>query len=158
MKRSVVIALLVATVIKIAFAWFTSGTNDVVTWLAFTNNARLCGECVYSLPGPYGDPFNHPPFIIHFLRLLSLSAGESFPFWLRLPAILADVGSVFLLVRILPEASVSMLVLVAVSPISILVSGFHGNTDPVMIFFVLLGIYLLTVGRIALAGMAFGML
>jgi hypothetical protein len=156
MKRPVVIALLVATGIKILFVCLTIGTNDVVTWSAFTDSARLCGECVYYIRGPYGDPFNHPPFIIHFLKLLSLT-GESFPFWLRLPAVLADVGSLFLLVRILPNVSTSMLVLVAVNPISILVSGFHGNTDPVMILFVLLAIYLLKLDRIVLAGMAFGM-
>jgi hypothetical protein len=47
----------------------------------------------------------------------------------------------------------------AICPASILISGFHGNTDPVMIFFVLLSVYLLQLNRPMtwLAGLAFGM-
>jgi hypothetical protein len=36
-----------------------------------------------------------------------------------------------------------LLILLAICPISILVSGFHGNTDPLMIFLILLSIYFL---------------
>ena len=36
-----------------------------------------------------------------------------------------------------------LVTLLAVAPPSILISGFHGNTDPVMILFVLLSMYLL---------------
>jgi hypothetical protein len=156
MKRSVLIALGIATLVKLVLAWFTIGTNDVETWRAFAYNARLCRECVYQLAGPYGDPFNHPPFIIHFLRLIS-GAQETFPFWLRLPAILADAGSVFLIARMLSSISTPILVLLAVNPVSIFISGFHGNTDPVMIFFVLLSVYLLNGKRLGWAAAAFGM-
>jgi len=46
----------------------------------------------------------------------------------------------------------------ALSPVSIMVSGFHGNTDPVMICLVLLSIYLVESGRPAwLCGAIFGM-
>jgi len=48
-------------------------------------------------------------------------------------------------------------VLLALNPVSLLVSGFHGNTDPVMIFFVVLTVYLLKTGRLAWAAAAFGM-
>jgi hypothetical protein len=48
--------------------------------------------------------------------------------------------------------------MLALSPVSLVISGFHGNTDPVMIFFVLLSAYLLeTRGRIRLAAIAFGL-
>ena len=52
----------------------------------------------------------------------------------------------------------SRLLPVALSPVLILVSGFHGNTDSVMIFFLLLSIFLIERGRSGWeAGAAFGM-
>jgi len=46
----------------------------------------------------------------------------------------------------------------ALCPISILISGFHGNTDPIMVFFILLSVYLLESRALAwAAGLAFGM-
>src|ERR1700741_3849485 len=154
MKRPVIIAIALATTVKLLSAWFTVGTSDVITWRAFANNAALCGQCVYSLPGPYGDPFNHPPFVVVFLKLIAGTA--LFPFWLRLPSILADIATVFLVSRLLPNASKWLLVLLALNPVSILISGFHGNTDPVMICFVVASIYASTKDRSELAGLAFG--
>lgn len=156
MKRSLIIALGIATLVKLVLAAVTIGTNDVTTWRVFADNAMLCGGCVYHLPGPYGDPFNHPPFMIHFLKLIGTSTAW-FPFLLRLPAILADVGTVLVITRLIPEISTRLLVLLALNPVSILISGYHGNTDPLMIFFVVLTIYLLKTDRLKWAAAAFGM-
>jgi hypothetical protein len=91
----------------------------------------------------------------------------SWEFLLRLPAILADLGSVLLLCRILkPELSDLpgarpariTVALIALAPISILVSGFHGNTDPEMLFFTLLSVcWIANPRRTALAGGAMGL-
>jgi|SRR5215213_3116966 len=156
MKRSLIIALGIATLVKLVLAAVTIGTNDVVTWRSFADNAMLCGACAYQFPGPTGDPFNHPPFIIHFLKLIGTSTTW-FPFWLRLPAILADIGMVLLVARLIPRMSTRLMVLLALNPVSILVSGFHGNTDPLMIFFVVLTVYLLKMGQLNWAAAAFGM-
>src|SRR5262249_15968953 len=110
--------------------------------------------------------FNHPPFILHWLsaiRWLWLATGFRPWFLVRLPLILADLGSLFLVARLLRPALAApgrrfTLLLVAAAPASILVSGFHGNNDPVMIFFLLLSLVLLE--RPApdwLAGAALGM-
>lgn len=157
MKRSLIIALGIAALVKLVLAAVTIGTNDVVTWRAFADNAMLCGRCAYQFPGPYGDPFNHPPFIIHVLKLIGTSSTAWFPFWIRLPAILADIGTVLVVTRLIPGISTRLSVLLALNPVSILVSGFHGNTDPVMIFFVVLAIYLLKTNRLNWAAAAFGM-
>ena len=156
MKRPLLIALGIATLVKLVLATVTIGTNDVATWRVFADNVMLCGECAYQLPGRLGDSFNHPPFIIHFLKLIGPSTGW-FPFWLRLPAILADIGTVLLVTRLMPQISTRLLVLLALNPVSILVSGFHGNTDPVMIFFLVLTVYLIKTGRVNWAAAAFGM-
>jgi hypothetical protein len=82
------------------------------------------------------------------------------------PSILADLGSLVIVARLLaaqprqdrPQQIVPVLALLAIAPISIMVAGFHGNTDPVMIFFLLLSAYVLEVHRRpGLAGAAFGM-
>jgi len=156
MKRSLLIAIGIATLVKLVLAVVTIGTNDVPTWRAFADNAILCGGCAYQFPAPYGDPFIHPPFIIHFLKLIGTSTTW-FPFWLRLPAILADIGTVLVVTRLIPTISTRSIVLLALNPVSILISGFHGNTDPVMIFFVVLSVYLLKRERLNWAAAAFGM-
>jgi len=155
-SRLLIGAVLLATSIKLLLAWFTVGSNDVVAWLSFAKTAQDCGSCVYGSSGPYGDPFNHPPFVIHFLKLLPVS-GDLFPFWLRLPSIAADAGTVFLVHRLAPTLSQYALMLLALNPVSILISGFHGNTDPVMIAFLLAAIFFATKNQALFAGLAFGM-
>ena len=156
MKRSILLAIAVASLVKLSFALFTIGTSDVATWRSFADSVQACGSCVYQSVGPYGDRFNHPPFIIYFLKLIA-GADRLFPFWLRLPSILADIGSVLLIRKMLPKVSVSLLILLSLNHVSILVSGFHGNTDPLMIFFVVLTLYLFSIKRVGWAGAAFGM-
>jgi len=94
----------------------------------------------------HADPmFNHPPFMTRVLLVIWWLANHTafgFPLWIRLPAILADFGSLCLVALII-HPNPRLLVLLAICPMSILISGFHGNTDPVMIFLILLSIYFL---------------
>jgi len=129
---------------KILLALNTWGTNDVYAWERFAHWSALFGSRLYTI-----DPaFNHPPSMIHVLAAmtwLAKTTGIFFPFWLRLPAILADAASLWVVFRIfaarLDEPAVRWgLFLMAISPALILVSGFHGNTDPVVMFFVLLAV------------------
>jgi len=130
---------------KIDLALNTFGTNDVYAWERFARWSGLFGSRLYAI-----DPaFNHPPSMIHALALLTWLAkttGVFFPFWLRLPAILADLGSLWVLSRIFQERLAEPVVrwgllLFALSPALILISGFHGNTDSVVMFFLLLAVW-----------------
>lgn len=121
-----------------------------------------CGQ-VDQRPCP---PFIHPPFMIHALSgwaFLAQISGLPLRFWLRFTCAMADLGSLALLSRPLREQlgeSQARLALLwfATSPIAILISGFHGNTDPILIFFLLLALGLLERQRTAgFAGVAFGM-
>ena len=158
--------VVVSLAAKLRLALTTFGTNDVVYWHEFLATMRESGGV-----GVYRqiDWFNHPPFMLHALDVmdhLARATGLPFPFWLRLPAIAADVGTVAavagLLAKLPPEWKVERprltLAVLAVAPVLVAVSGFHGNTDPAMIFFVVLAVYLLEgVGTPLLAGAAFGM-
>ena len=162
----VIAAITVATAIKVCLAIFTVGTNDVLTWQSFVANIHKAGDAtVYGLRGIYGDPFNHPPFMIHVLLVLdwiSRKTHLSFPFLLRFPAITADIGTLFLIYRMqrigVLKTTVAAIVALALCPISILISGFHGNTDSVLVFFIVASVYLLLVKQSEwAAGLAFGM-
>jgi hypothetical protein len=156
----------IAGTAKIIMALQTRGTNDVMYWELFLNILRRDGGIAVYQQVSF---FNHPPFVLHLLAVLgelSTATGLFLPFWLRLPAILADVGSLLVLAQLATSWPVDLRVdhwyvlvaLIAVAPISIMISGFHGNTDPVMVLLVLLAIYLLEVKHQTwLAGAAFGM-
>ena len=159
-KIAIFSAAAAAFVGKILLALNTYGSNDVYAWERFAQWSRIFGAGIYT-----ADPaFNHPPSIIHVLQAmtwLAKTTGIFFPFWIRLPAILADSASIWILLRIfrrrLHEPLVLWaLLLVAVSPTLILVSGFHGNTDPVVMFFVLLSVWLTDDGSDWASGAAFG--
>jgi len=143
-QASIIAAAAIAFTFKIFLALATYGTNDVYAWERFTRWSALFGSRLYTLDAA----FNHPPSMIHVLAAmmwLAKTTGIAFPFWLRLPAILADTASLWIVSRIfadrLSEPTVRWgLLFLALSPALILVSGFHGNTDPVIMFFVLLSV------------------
>jgi hypothetical protein len=159
---AIVSAAAVAFIFKIFLALTTYGTNDVYAWERFARWSALFGSRLYNI-----DPaFNHPPSMIHVLAAmmwLAKTTGIAFPFWLRLPAIVADAAGLWVVSRIfadrLSEPAVRWgLLLLALSPALILVSGFHGNTDPVVMFFVLLSVWFTQPGgeRDWQSGAAFG--
>jgi 4-amino-4-deoxy-L-arabinose transferase-like glycosyltransferase len=164
--RALFIALACATVVKLYLAYVTTGSLDVPGFYDHLQKIQELGVGAYRVRGAFNNPFNHPPPMIHLFRLwgwLTDTTALPFRFWVRLPSILADVGSFILVARLLsklwPEKKqFSVLLALALCPTAILISGYHGNTDSLMIFFVLLSIYLIETGRWAwLAGLAFGL-
>jgi hypothetical protein len=159
----IVVAALLALAVKLRLAYATVGTNDATTWARFAETARDVGGA-----GLYRAEalFNHPPFMVHVLQIMTELArrtGLPFFFWLRLPAILADVAMLLLAWLLLaprldrPGYRAALLLLAAAPPL-VMISGFHGNTDPAMIALVVLAVYLID-RRDAplLAGIALGL-
>lgn len=147
----IVAAATIACAIKLLVALNTFGTNDVMAFYQFGQSLSQHG-----LEHTYGSgiAFNHPPVVAHFLRFIYDASrwsafretGITFPFLLRLPGILADFVSVLVLLRLrkkFPQLQLPTwsLILFALSPVAIMVSGFHGNTDPVMVMLLLLAAY-----------------
>ena len=174
--RHLAILASAAFVLKIAIALSTYGSTDALIYEADLVKIRRDGAVALYREGIITEwcgqagqrscpPFIHPPFIIHALQgwgALADVSGLPLRFWLRFTCAVADVGSLVLLLRMLPRSrdwqTRTALALFAISPISILISGFHANTDPVLIFFVLVAIYLIESRRPAwLAGVALGM-
>src|SRR5204863_1263716 len=95
--------------------------------------------------------FNHPPLTAYYLSAIyNLSStrfcresGLTFPFLLRLPGIVADFIVVLALCSMTKATDrlrvpTWALTLFALSPVSIMVCGFHGNTDGVMVMLLVL--------------------
>jgi hypothetical protein len=173
-SRWVIVAAALAFVVKISLAWNTYGTNDVIFWERDLAKIQHDGGLALYRDGAQiywngawvrTEPFNQPPFLIHLLRgwgAMADASGLPMRFWLRLTSVLADIGSLALVWSISKASKLYIhplaLGLVALSPVSIMVAGFHGNTDPLMVSLLLLSVYLIETGRGEwLAGAAFGM-
>ncbi len=163
-QRRTAIALIaaIAFAAKLLLALKTYGTNDVYTYERFGLWSRYFGVELYKI----APDLNHPPSMLHILSfILRISEITKLPFQfcLRFPGILADAGTLWLICRIVGDRIADRAVfigvlLVAIAPINILISGYHGNTDPIMIFFVLAAVWLAGYRDNAVAGgMALGM-
>jgi hypothetical protein len=158
-RRALVLSCaLVTTIVKLRLAATTAGTNDIKHWQDFAASVHRLGPIdIYSTH--FAVPFNHPPLIGWLLVAVNAisSHGPSVRFLIRVPASVADVATalvVFELVRLhrsLTEATAAATI-VAISPVLIVISGFHGNTDPVFVMFILLGAYLVLQDRPFWAG------
>jgi len=164
LRRFVLLVAFASLGVKLLIAATTFGTNDVFHWTEFAEGVRRVGPvAVYGQH--FSTVFNHPPPIPFLLVGLNGLAdlGIPFRFLIRVPACLADLGSVLLVFEILrtrrSDLSAAMVAaLVAFSPVLFVISGFHGNTDPVFVFLTLLSFYLLIDrGKPVPSGVAFGL-
>ncbi|PYK74559.1 MAG: hypothetical protein DME42_04415 [Verrucomicrobia bacterium] len=86
--------------------------------------------------------------------------GIHFPFLLRFPGIIADFFVVLVLLRITNTClriPTWALALFALSPVSLMVSGFHGNTDSVMVLPLVCAVWMSLRSRPVLAGLFFAL-
>ncbi|QNK80934.1 glycosyltransferase family 87 protein [Nakamurella sp. PAMC28650] len=163
-RRGILVVAIPVLVIKLVLAATTFGTNDIVHWGDFLLGVKQAGPVgIYALTFPANNSFyNHPPLVGYLLSFINLvqDAGVPYRFTLRALSSLADVGTalvVFELLRrrISPARAGAAGILVAISPISVMVSGFHGNTDPIFVFLVFLAVLLLVdLQRPGLGGVA----
>jgi hypothetical protein len=166
---------LAAFLLKGALAWNTIGTNDISFREAYRDILRQAGALrLYQADIPIfyagkfyqNEPFNQPPLAIAMIDLWARGAdwsGIPFRTVLRLSSSLADLLSLLLVVQLskhVPGLRVSCVALTALAacPVSILISGFHGNSDPIMMLLVLLSLYGLEVlDSPMLCGLALGL-
>lgn len=157
-RTTIQTAALLALAAKLICAALTLGTNDAD---AFYNFGRFIWE--RGLLPQYGSnpEFNHTPATGGYVALIyGLGQGFGFNFFLRLPGILADFAVVRALLR-WRESSGQLptwaLMLLALSPVSFMVSGFHGNVDSVLVWLLVLAALECGAGRAAWCGLWFGL-
>jgi hypothetical protein len=155
------LVLLGMTLLKILWALNSAGSVDMVLFYNFGKGVEQ-----YGLTSLYGmdERFNHTPLTGGFAWLLYRFAGDDklqFAFLLRLPSIIADAAVVAALLRWRSKLGNLppwwTLVIFAASPVSLMVSGFHGNVDPIMVALLFLSTVAATCGRPLLCGVLFGL-
>lgn len=107
------------------------GTNDVTTWHKFARSVTESG--LVETYRKY-EVCNHPPLMLLMAAgwtKLSSWTGVGFPFLLRLPAVLVYLvllsRSFFRVQR--SQESQEVLAAIALNPVLLLITGYHGNTD-----------------------------
>ena len=134
-RTIVFIALVLGTLAKLWLAGTSIGSNDVPLFKGFARLLEANG-----LMTLYRDStiFNHTPLISAYTVLVARLSGdamEDFAFLFRMGGIIADVTVVLGLLRMVRlgvQIPTWALALFAASPVSIMVSGFHGNVDPML--------------------------
>ncbi len=166
LRTACIVALaLVALTLKLAIAYNTIGTNDAVFFYGF---AKVLSQHDLEWTYQHSHYFNHPPLPAYYLRgIYALTEqrwcqdiGVHFPFLLRLPGIIADFLVVLVLLRMTKTdlyIPIWALALFALSPVSLMVSGFHGNTDPVMVLLLVCAGWMCLRSRPVLGGLFFAL-
>ena len=134
----VALPVIVACLLRLTFACVADETVDI---RAHHKMAR-----VYASGGQlYTDtahiPYVYPPpwwFVTHAADVLAQRFGD-FPFWIILPSLLADVGTVWLLALFW---SPLLAWLYALNPVALVITSLHGQFDPIPTFFSVLALVL----------------
>jgi hypothetical protein len=158
--------ILLAFLIRLLLILYTYGTNDMATWEKFALSGLDHGiHAIFtSFDGKNGGLLmNHPPFAgllamagIGVAGTLPLSFSQVF----KIFQLIGDIGTTAVIGKLaqgLRYDRCSILGIMAIyvlSPASILISGYHGNTDSLCILGVALSALAIQRGRYFLAGCA----
>jgi hypothetical protein len=141
----------------------TIGTNDMEAWRGFAVYIQEHG-----LVATYHAvaEFNHPPLMGEWARLaLAVSGGSSgvasFPFVFKLLPFAGDVLSAWLLFSYARERqtiarALALSAIFLCNPCSLLITAYHGNTDPLLAALCLWAALAAGRGRMLAAGLALG--
>ncbi len=138
-------------IIRLVLIATTVGTNDAMFWGTW---AKVVEEAGVSGAYSYSRMVNHPPLALVLVLLtdtLSRASGIIVTDVFRFFQVVADVLSAFALYRIGIRAGVqwgrALALFVLLSPAAAFVSGFHCNSDPMMIALVALAAMLMSGSR-----------
>ena len=159
-------AIATGALLRIFLAYASEGTLDVEIWQAHADTIGERGLIDYYHGGRF--TFNHPPpmgLAARAISTLAAMTGLSFAFLFRLPFALLDAFTALLLLRALAQAKhrglrnarYALASLYWVSPLSIIFSAYHGNSDSSVAFFLLASSLLLARGNSGWAGAALGL-
>ena len=150
--------IVVGLALRLYLVVFTEGTKDVEIWQQHARDVCDHGLIAYY----HGDPSaNHPPFITEIeaaLLRISDSTGIPFRILLRAPFASLDLATTFVLLLILGECRWRFVAAAVywLSPISVIFSAYHGNSDSAVAFFLILCVWLLSQDKLLAAAITLG--
>lgn len=151
--------------LRLVMSWYAIGSNDAVAWEMIAHDMENNGWLNVYQPDASKRSYtlNHPfiPAVMAWLALkASQASGLSFYSVFRGYGIAADIATCLLLWKIARRrggvpAGATAAAVYAWSLNAMLVSGYHGNTDAILAFLVLLAATLVAEkSRVGLAGLA----
>ena len=154
--------MIVAAIIRLLLAAVSLGSNDAVIWKLIADAVSQNGM----IP-TYREStaMNHPPLMVLWAETAWRCTRNfwGFAFLMKVPAIAGDVASIALATKWLCQChesrrAKSVAAFLALNPVSILVSGYHCNTDSLYAFLSLLTAYYLASPRRSffIGGLALG--
>jgi hypothetical protein len=153
-----ILFLVLITAVKLALAAVLGGTADIPQQLQQAE-AFLAGRDVLD---PRNTGNNPSSFLLghYFLATAALYVARAtatpFAFWIKTPAILADLG-VSLLLRRIPQAGGRAAVTYMANPVTFLLSSYHGQPHTVATAAAMLALWLALRERSLLAGLVLGL-
>jgi hypothetical protein len=147
---TLLLVILLGILLRLTPALFSVITGDVKLHLAYTlQYLRTPG--ILNLYKTTGILYHNTPVWIFILILtlkLSMFCKISFALLVKFWPLVADIGIMVLIWKIFSDkpsgsSAIRKVFLFAVNPVSILITAFHGQFDPVAVLFMLQGIYLI---------------
>jgi uncharacterized membrane protein len=146
-----ILVLIVALAARVVPALYGVVTGDVKFKLAYILMFLNAPDTLHFY-GSVKDLYHNPPLwiLVESLTYLgSMASGISFAILIKIWPIAADMGIIIVLWRWLGKNAgwgIRAAWLYALNPVSILVTGFHGQFDPVVIFFVTASLFYVSRG------------
>jgi hypothetical protein len=159
--RTIVAAAIIAAILlRLVLAWISIGTNDARNWRRIATEVSEQG---FLQAYRNDSEINHPPLAVLYARMTLLgNSPRNIALLMKLPAIAGDALAVWLLAKVWaqrkdPRRAILASLSMALSPVAILISAYHCNTDNLYAFLSLLAMYLISDRRrFFLAGLALG--
>lgn len=163
-KQTTILIVIAAavTIVKIYAAYFSPDTADTHGFVEYVNAIRQNGDIqIYNFRGTFNNPFNFPPSMIHFFKLLgSISDLTRLPlrFWLRMSASLSDLVTLGMVAQLLRKQKdrFQLCALLLLCPVSVFINGYEGNVDALMVTCLVLTVFLVEQHWMFPAGLALG--
>lgn len=158
-------ALVISAALCLALASLTYGTNDVLFFQSYVAKAAHDGTAALYRHGAnlvayhpeWVEPMAHPPAMLTLWRAvqyLENVSGIPFRFWFRLLTIMAHLASAVFVWRL---ATAKAAIYYVLCPAAIMIAGFHGNSDPLLVVMLLASVYAAECQcRPGLSGVLFG--
>lgn len=152
------VVLALGLLVRLYLCLFTEGTYDVNIWEKHAGRVAEIGLIPYYHENVEA---NHPPFIskvMSYVLLASKATGIPFRILERLPFVVLDAGTLWLLLLVLSGQSRGLWIVSAywLHPLAIIYSSYHGNTDSSIPFFILLAAWLLARKQVIAAAVVAG--
>ena len=159
--RRLVSIVVAAVAVRLVLVLVSAGSNDVFIWGRIADTIRGLG-----LVGAYEATWeaNHPPLAALYMaaaRGASETAGVPWSWLVKLPSLIGDAALAVMVWHVAArrfgdDRARQVTAIYLLNPLTVLLVGYHGNTDMAYVAFAFGAVMAIERGRPGLGGLAFG--